>query len=234
MSRATSASRSGSRSTKMDRTADPRQGLHALRGRPLARCGEDPRRQPADLRLPGDAEDRPGPAAVHPGGGRAARAPRPPKGSPRQQVGDFYASGMDEERLTELGVAPLNAEFDRIAAIDGPDGVGRGARPPPDDDLGRRRWSAWWSAPIRRIARGTTIYVGDGDLALGTDNYLQRGRPAHPRRLPRRMVTDDLVMAGQPAGGRAGHRGEGPRDRDADRAQEAHGRRKARSRASAS
>ena len=31
------------------------------------------------------------------------------KGSPTQQVGDFYASGMDEKRLTDLGVAPLQA-----------------------------------------------------------------------------------------------------------------------------
>ncbi|MFN9955499.1 MAG: hypothetical protein ACK55I_20570 [bacterium] len=39
------------------------------------------------------------------------------KGSPTQQVGDFYVSGMDEKRLTELGVAPLKPELDRIDAI---------------------------------------------------------------------------------------------------------------------
>lgn len=40
-----------------------------------------------------------------------------PKGSPLQQVGDFYAAGMDEKRLTELGVKPLQPELDRIAKI---------------------------------------------------------------------------------------------------------------------
>ncbi len=31
------------------------------------------------------------------------------KGSPTQQAGDFYASGMDEKHLTDLGVSPLRS-----------------------------------------------------------------------------------------------------------------------------
>jgi predicted metalloendopeptidase len=42
------------------------------------------------------------------------------RGSPRQQVGDHYASGMDVQRITELGVSPLAPEFARIDAIDSP------------------------------------------------------------------------------------------------------------------
>ena len=42
------------------------------------------------------------------------------QGSPAQQVGDFYASGMDVERLKSLGVQPLGAEFERIATAQGP------------------------------------------------------------------------------------------------------------------
>lgn len=37
------------------------------------------------------------------------------KASPTQQVGDFYASGMDVERLTALGVSPVDPRFWRIA-----------------------------------------------------------------------------------------------------------------------
>ncbi len=40
-----------------------------------------------------------------------------PKGSVEQQVGDFFASAMDTQRLEELGIAPLQAEFERIEAI---------------------------------------------------------------------------------------------------------------------
>jgi len=40
-----------------------------------------------------------------------------PKGSVEQQVGDFFASAMDTQRLEELGIAPLQPEFDRIEAI---------------------------------------------------------------------------------------------------------------------
>ena len=38
-------------------------------------------------------------------------------GSNRQKVGDFYASGMDEEAVNAAGVKPLADEFNRIAAL---------------------------------------------------------------------------------------------------------------------
>ena len=38
------------------------------------------------------------------------------KGSPRQQVGDYYKAAMDEKRLDELGAKPLEADLQRIAA----------------------------------------------------------------------------------------------------------------------
>lgn len=46
---------------------------------------------------------------------------RTPKGTPLQQVGDFYASGLDEARITELGVTPLKPFFDQIDAIADPE-----------------------------------------------------------------------------------------------------------------
>lgn len=48
----------------------------------------------------------------------SARAPGAAKGTPAQQVGDLYASGMDVERLTALKAEPIKAEWARIDAID--------------------------------------------------------------------------------------------------------------------
>ena len=48
----------------------------------------------------------------------AAAADRTAKpGSEAQQIGDFYASGMDEKAIEAAGVAPLDPEFARIAAL---------------------------------------------------------------------------------------------------------------------
>ena len=40
-----------------------------------------------------------------------------PAGSDQQVVGDYYASFMDEARANQLGLAPLQGELDRVAAI---------------------------------------------------------------------------------------------------------------------
>ena len=42
-----------------------------------------------------------------------------PKGSPRQQVGDFYRAAMDNVRRDALGLKPLEADMQRIAAAGG-------------------------------------------------------------------------------------------------------------------
>lgn len=123
-------------------------------------------------------------------GGSATAA----KGSPTQQVGDFYASGMDSQRLTGLGVAPLKPELDRIAAIDGHKGLSEAlARlstvtndtvlfgpTVSTDTLDRQRYA---------------VYVVDAELPLGLDNYLkpdtQKIRAAYVKR-----IADYLVLAG--------------------------------------
>ena len=48
--------------------------------------------------------------------GAAADKARAP-GSNAQKIGDFYNSFMDEARLESLGLAPLNAELAKIAAL---------------------------------------------------------------------------------------------------------------------
>jgi predicted metalloendopeptidase len=39
------------------------------------------------------------------------------KGTDAQRIGDYYASFMDEAKLEQLGIAPLNGELAKIAAI---------------------------------------------------------------------------------------------------------------------
>jgi putative endopeptidase len=49
----------------------------------------------------------------------AAAASGSPKGSPRQQVGDFYKAAMDTSRRNALGLQPLAGDLQRIAAAKG-------------------------------------------------------------------------------------------------------------------
>jgi putative endopeptidase len=46
-----------------------------------------------------------------------AAAAKAGKGTDEQRIGDYYASFMDEARLEQLGIAPLNAELDKIASL---------------------------------------------------------------------------------------------------------------------
>src|SRR5450631_862080 len=46
-----------------------------------------------------------------------------PPGSALRKIADFYDSGMDERAIDAAGVAPLQAEFDRIANVADLDGL---------------------------------------------------------------------------------------------------------------
>ncbi|EHL29562.1 M13 family metallopeptidase [Legionella drancourtii] len=48
---------------------------------------------------------------------KAAANTQAKPGSIEQKVGDFYYSGMDEARINQLGIKPLQAEFERINAL---------------------------------------------------------------------------------------------------------------------
>jgi len=50
---------------------------------------------------------------------QAAATPGAPKGSPRQQVGDFYKAAMDSHRRAAVGLQPLQADLQRVAAATG-------------------------------------------------------------------------------------------------------------------
>ena len=117
-----------------------------------------------------------------------------PQGSPAQQVGDFYASGMDVARLRSLGVQPLASEFDRIAKVQGSTALA--------EELARLQMITGGLvimgaavSPHPQDRKRMTIYLGDGSLGLGVDNYLepdaQRIRDGYVA-----MIADYLVIAG--------------------------------------
>jgi predicted metalloendopeptidase len=116
------------------------------------------------------------------------------KGSPAQQVGDFYASGMDVARLKSLGVQPIAPEVARIAKVQGPTALA--------EELARLQLTtgggvimAALVSPHPRDRTRTTIFVGDASLGIGTDNYLnpdaQRIRDGYVAK-----VADYLAIAG--------------------------------------
>lgn len=117
------------------------------------------------------------------------------KGTPLQQVGDFYVSGTDVKRRAEQGASPLKSEWDRIDAIkdrkslaaamahlelitNDPVLVGFGVGTDPKD---RTKYS---------------MMVTDSPLPMPSlDNYL-KPENAKIQEAYRKLITDDLVMAG--------------------------------------
>lgn len=117
-----------------------------------------------------------------------------PKGTPLQQVGDFYAAGMDEKRLTELGVKPLQPELDLIAKINDKKSL--------TEELARL-YLLTNDQLLLGLQVGTDpldrtrniVLIGDGDLPMGLDNYLKPENKAI-REAYVKQVTDSLIIAG--------------------------------------
>src|SRR5690606_3499725 len=54
-----------------------------------------------------------------------AAAAQAPAGSPAQKIGALYNSWMDVERVEQLGLAPIQADLDRLAALPDKEAVAR-------------------------------------------------------------------------------------------------------------
>lgn len=53
----------------------------------------------------------------------AASDPKLVKGTNRQKIGDFYASGMDEEKINLLGISPIQPFLDEVALLNSKEDV---------------------------------------------------------------------------------------------------------------
>ncbi|WP_332875974.1 M13 family metallopeptidase [Massilia sp. S19_KUP03_FR1] len=93
-------------------------------------------------------------------------------GTDAQRVGDFYASFMDEPKLEQLGLSPLNAELAKIASI-----KDKSELPAMLAHLGQLGVSVPFDFGIHQDAKDSTKYVADiGQGGLGMpdrDYYLK-------------------------------------------------------------
>ena len=85
-----------------------------------------------------------------------AAAAKGANGSEVQKIGDFYASYMDEARLEQLGITPLNGELAKIAAV-----KDKAELPALFAHLGRLGVNTPFVFYIHQDAKDSTKYVAD-------------------------------------------------------------------------
>jgi putative endopeptidase len=169
---------------KMDRSADPRRDF----ARYAAGTWLDVAVIPADtvrvsaLDLRARQVDRQL-AALAESAARGSQSAAP--GTPAQQVGDFYASGMDEATRTRQGLAPIAKELEAIAAAS-PAALARTlARQ--ELILGEPVLAGLLVSTHPADRSRYAVFLADGQLPLGADNYLTAAgapvREAHARRI---------------------------------------------------
>jgi putative endopeptidase len=124
----------------------------------------------------------------------AAGSATAPKRSPLQQVGDFFASGMDEQHLASLGVTPLKPELDRLGKIGTPTQLAEALAHLQLITFDQVLFGSQVGTDPRDRTR-YIVYVGDADLLMARDNYLQPDAQAI-RDGYLTFVADDLVIAG--------------------------------------
>jgi predicted metalloendopeptidase len=126
-----------------------------------------------------------------------AASSNPAKGTDAQRIGDFYASFMDEAKLEQLGVTPLNGELAKIAAI-----KDKSELPALLAHLGKIGVNVPFDFGIHQDNKDSTKYVADiGQGGLGMpdrDYYLKAddARLAEMKAKYQQHVEKTLAMAG--------------------------------------
>lgn len=118
---------------------------------------------------------------------QAAKDPNKVAGSDTQKIGDFYASFMDEAKIEQLGIRPLQPMRDRIAAVGD-----KRELPALFAQLGRIDVKVPYSIDIHQDAKDSTRYVADmvqNGLGLPDRDYYLKADDA--------KLSDTLVKYGQ-------------------------------------
>ncbi|MCU6497817.1 M13 family peptidase [Rugamonas sp. A1-17] len=127
----------------------------------------------------------------------AAADPDKAPGSDAQRIDDFFASYMDEARLEQLGLTPLRADLDRVAALRDKKDI-----PALIAHFNRYGVTAPYSFAIHQDNKDSTKYVADivqDGLSLpDRDYYLKKSDKKMADTLARyqRHVTKMLTLAG--------------------------------------
>jgi putative endopeptidase len=114
----------------------------------------------------------------------ASRSGAPP-GSARRQVGDYYASYLDEAAIEAAGTAPLRPLIDRISAIDSPTALARvlgedlraDVDPLNSTDFHTDRLFGLWVSPDMNDPTRTAAYLLQGGLDLPDREYYVSDTP---------------------------------------------------------
>ena len=96
-------------------------------------------------------------------------AGKPAKGTDAQRIGDYYASFMDEAKLEQLGITPLNGELAKIAAL-----KDKAELPALLAHLGRIGVNVPYDFGIHQDNKDSTKYVADisqGGLGMPDRDY---------------------------------------------------------------
>ncbi|WP_343730620.1 M13-type metalloendopeptidase [Duganella sp.] len=127
----------------------------------------------------------------------AAADPQRKPGTDAQRIGDFFASYMDEARLEALRLAPLKADFDRVAALSDKKMI-----PALIAHFNRYGYTAPYGFVIHQDNRDSTKYVADlvqDGLSLpDRDYYLKKSDKKMADTLAKfeQHVTKMLTLAG--------------------------------------
>lgn len=117
-----------------------------------------------------------------------------PKGSPMQQVGDFYLSGLDEKRLIEQGVAPIQPWLKQIAASKDHQALAKTMA-----KLTVQTQSGYLIMPTvspdYQNQQRYAIYINNAPLGMITENY-QNPEAQAIRYAYQKMVADFFMLAG--------------------------------------
>ena len=91
------------------------------------------------------------------------------KGSNKQKIGDFYASGMDTIAINKAGISPLKSEFAKIDAIkDVPSLVASIAHL---HTIGASPAFSFYLGQDDKISTKYALFLGQGGLGLGNRDY---------------------------------------------------------------
>ena len=100
---------------------------------------------------------------------KSAKDERAEKGSNKQKIGDFYASGMDSLAIEKAGIAPLKAEFTNIENIkDVPSLMSTIAHL---HTIGASPAFSFYLGQDDKISTKYALFLGQGGLGLGDRDY---------------------------------------------------------------
>jgi putative endopeptidase len=128
-----------------------------------------------------------------------------PKGTPRREAGDFYASAMDTNRLEQLRFQPIAGDLKRIDEIKTKDDLFRVLAEFHDEGLG-----GMFHAEVSPDARQSSIYAlefDQGGLSLPDRDYYTKDTFAKQRQAYREHVAKMFALLGETPEDAAAHAG---------------------------